>query len=706
VANIEKALSSLEGIKRVSVNFANEKAYLTYNPEKIKLSKIVSIIKRTGYKAEVEEKFGHKYHKHQDYNQSAGLRTYKLLFASFVALLLLSSTISGYRLNHFLVGVLTLLVMMLSGSEFYIAGILPFILRGRANMNTLIALGTLAAFIYSAYNIFFAPGEPLYFETAVFIITLILLGRYLETVAKSRTKEAIAKLLRLGAKKARLVINGEERMIAVEKVRAGDILRVKPGEKIPVDGKIVSGYSTVDESIVTGESVPVEKEEGDQVIGASINGQGSFTFEAKKVGEEMMLNQIAKMVEQAQASKAPIQRLVDLVSLYFVWAVVMLAIITFLVWYFSLDAGLAGSIIPAVSVLVIACPCALGLATPTSIIVGTGRGASNGILIKDASSLEKMAKIGTLVFDKTGTITAGKPEVVKIKSSGGDQRKIISTIASVESVSEHPLADSVIKYAEANAIKFDKPNDFKSVRGEGVEARVGGRKVIVGKKDFVLENGGELASYLIETGEKWQNQAKSVIWGWVEDEGGLVLAIEDPIKETSKRAIRLLKQKNIEPILLTGDNRQVAERVAEELNIKKVYAQVTPEEKLNKITKIKREQNGLVAMAGDGINDAPALAASDIGWAMGTGADVAIESGEVVLVKGDLLKVVEAINLSQKTNVNIKQNLFWAFIYNIIAIPLAAAGYLNPVIASAAMAFSSISVVLNALRLKKIDLNR
>jgi Cu+-exporting ATPase len=629
-----------------------------------------------------------------------------LLFASFVVLLLLSSTISGYRLNHFLVGVLTLLVMMLSGSEFYIAGILPFILRGRANMNTLIALGTLAAFIYSAYNIFFAPGEPLYFETAVFIITLILLGRYLETVAKSRTKEAIAKLLRLGAKKARLVINGEERMIAVEKVRAGDILRVKPGEKIPVDGKIVSGYSTVDESIVTGESVPVEKEEGDQVIGASINGQGSFTFEAKKVGEEMMLNQIAKMVEQAQASKAPIQRLVDLVSLYFVWAVVMLAIITFLVWYFSLDAGLAGSIIPAVSVLVIACPCALGLATPTSIIVGTGRGASNGILIKDASSLEKMAKIGTLVFDKTGTITAGKPEVVKIKSSGGDQRKIISTIASVESVSEHPLADSVIKYAEANAIKFDKPNDFKSVRGEGVEARVGGRKVIVGKKDFVLENGGELASYLIETGEKWQNQAKSVIWGWVEDESGLVLAIEDPIKETSKRAIRLLKQKNIEPILLTGDNRQVAERVAEELNIKKVYAQVTPEEKLNKITKIKREQNGLVAMAGDGINDAPALAASDIGWAMGTGADVAIESGEVVLVKGDLLKVVEAINLSQKTNVNIKQNLFWAFIYNIIAIPLAAAGYLNPVIASAAMAFSSISVVLNALRLKKIDLNR
>jgi Cu+-exporting ATPase len=398
--------------------------------------------------------------------------------------------------------------------------------------------------------------------------------------------------------------------------------------------------------------------------------------------------------------------LVDLVSLYFVWAVVLFAAITFLIWYFGLSAGLAGSIIPAVSVLVIACPCALGLATPTSIIVGTGRGASNGILIKDASSLEKMAKIGTLVFDKTGTITAGKPEVVKIKSSGGDQRKIISTIASVESVSEHPLADSVIKYAEANAIKFDKPNDFKSVRGEGVEARVGGRKVIVGKKDFVLENGGELASYLIETGEKWQNQAKSVIWGWVEDESGLVLAIEDPIKETSKRAIRLLKQKNIEPILLTGDNRQVAERVAEELNIKKVYAQVTPEEKLNKITKIKREQNGLVAMAGDGINDAPALAASDIGWAMGTGADVAIESGEVVLVKGDLLKVVEAINLSQKTNVNIKQNLFWAFIYNIIAIPLAAAGYLNPVIASAAMAFSSISVVLNALRLKKIDLNR
>lgn len=729
---IERYFEKINCVEKMSVNYANQKAYIDYDPKKIDVGGIKKEFKKFGYRAIVEKeqvsskKMEHKEHQehsqmdHSDHAKAENKkeikkRLVKTVFAAFVGMAMFATSFitlgaAEATIRGYIYMIATFAVLIFAGAEFYKAGIPQFVRRGLANMDTLIALGTAAAFLYSSYIVIFKPGEEVYFETAVFIVTLILLGRYLEALAKSRASDAIKKLLELGAKEARVIKNGEEQMIPVDQVQVGDEIMVKPGEKIPTDGKIISGSSSIDESIVTGESIPVYKKKENEVIGASINGSGSFVFKATKVGKDTMLAQIAKMVEEAQGSKAPIQKLVDVISLYFVWGVIIVAISTFLIWFLAFNQPLSISLIPAVTVLIIACPCALGLATPTSIIVGTGKGAGEGILIKNAISLEKLSKVTTLVFDKTGTITKGKPKVIDIVWAGDnvDKKQVLGLAASVEKKSEHPLAQALIDYANEEKAELVSITNFKSQRGLGVSGSHKDNEVLVGKEEYLKKNNVSVDNELRNKATELKKRGKTVIFVSLDNKAAAAISIADPIKKTSKTALEILHKQEIKTVLLTGDNQHVAWAVAKEVGIDKVISEVTPEEKLKKIEGLKREtkdpKQSFVAMVGDGVNDAPALAASDVGIALGTGTDVAIESGDVVLVKGDLLKTAEAIQLSKATNTNIKQNLFWAFFYNTVAIPIAAIGLLNPIIASGAMAFSSVSVVLNALRLKKVNL--
>jgi P-type Cu+ transporter len=589
------------------------------------------------------------------------------------------------------------------------------------NMFTLIAVGVGAAYLYSAVAVtlpeifpvsFRRHGEvDLYFEAAAVITTLILLGQLIEAKARSRTGLAIKALLGLAAKTAHRVRDGQEQEIAVDEIQKDDVLRVRPGEKVPVDGVIVDGKSNVDESMITGEPMPVSKQAGEKIIGATVNQTGSFLMRAERIGSETVLAQIVQMVADAQRSRAPIQKLADTVSGYFVPAVIGIAVVTFVVWSIvGPSPAMAYALVNAVSVLIIACPCALGLATPMSIMVGVGRAAQAGILVKNAQAIEVTEKVTHLVTDKTGTLTAGKPEVVsRIAANAVSERDLLQIAASVESQSEHPLARAIVESAKHEKIELRSVADFQSTTGGGVSAKLDGKVIVVGKEKFLADSNVRFPEQLVQEARRLQERAQTTVWIAINGDAAGVLGIADPIKPTSKEAVRELHKMGLKIIMCTGDNLRTAESVARELGIDEFKAEVMPDEKIDMVKRLK-SQGAIVAMAGDGINDAPALAAADVGIAMGTGTDVAIESAGITLVKGDLMGIVKAIHVSRAVMRNIRQNLFFAFIYNALGVPIAAGVLypffgllLSPMIAGAAMSFSSVSVIANALRLRKVN---
>lgn len=711
-ARVEKQLGSLEGVHSAAVNLASERASVEYDSEKIKTSDLIKAVEAIGYKAERAEELSVDREKEQREKEIRRLRLELVISAILTAPLLFSMLLMITNIdipffhNEYFQLIVATPVQFIIGFRFY-KNAYRALRSGSANMDVLIAMGTTAAYFYSIYNAFFAPHEgmmkELYFESSAVIITLILFGKYLEAVAKGRTSEAIKKLMGLQAKTARVIRDGREEDIPIEEVVPGDVIVVRPGEKIPVDGRILEGDSAVDESMLTGESLPVEKTAGDHVVGATINRFGTFRLEATRVGKDTVLSQIIKMVEDAQGSKAPIQKIADRVSGVFVPVVLAIALVTLLAWY--LIAGdLTGGIVSAVSVLVIACPCALGLATPTAIMAGTGKGAENGILIKGGEHLEMTYRLNAVVLDKTGTITKGQPEVTDVIPLGSmDRGELLRMAAAAEKNSEHPLGEAIYEQGKKEPGTVPEAEQFAAIPGKGVRAVVEGRQIYIGTRKLMQEAG-------IDTGS-----AENVIAG-LEDDGKTamlmaadgrleaVIAVADTLKESSKDAIDELKKMGIEVYMITGDNKRTASAIAKQAGITNVLAEVLPEDKAEEVGKLKK-QGMKVAMAGDGINDAPALVAADIGIAMGTGTDVAIEAADITLLRGDLMLIPAAIRLSKMTMRKIKQNLFWAFIYNIIGIPVAAFGLLNPMIAGGAMAFSSVSVVTNSLRLRRIRLN-
>ncbi|WP_456243147.1 copper-translocating P-type ATPase [Schnuerera ultunensis] len=587
-------------------------------------------------------------------------------------------------------------VQFIIGYRFY-KGAFNSLRGGGANMDVLVAMGTSAAYFYSLYNVIVGVHEY-YFEASAVIITLILLGKTFEAVAKGKTSEAIKKLMGLQPKTARVIKDGIEKDIPIEKVNIGDIIVVRPGERIPVDGIIIEGHSSIDESMITGESIPVDKVIGDQVIGATINKFGSFKFEAKKIGKDTVLSQIIKLVEDAQGSKAPVQRLADKISGIFVPIVVAIAAITFLGFYL-IQGNFNTGLINAVAVLVIACPCALGLATPTAIMVGTGKGAENGILIKSGEHLERTHKMETIVFDKTGTITKGEPEVTDIVTYNSmDRDELLRIAATVEKSSEHPLGQAIVKKGEEELLEIIQPETFMAIPGKGLKAILEGKEIYIGNRKLMIESGMDIEGVEGEL-SRLEEEGKTAMIVGIDGNISGIIAVADQIKENSKKAIEELKNMGLEVYMITGDNERTAKAIAKRVGIDNVLAEVLPENKAEVVEDI-RGKGKHVGMVGDGINDAPALAAADVGFAIGTGTDVAMEAADITLMRGDLMGIVTAIRLSHRTMRTIKQNLFWAFFYNSIGIPFAALGFLNPMIAGAAMAFSSVSVVTNSLRLR------
>ena len=574
--------------------------------------------------------------------------------------------------------------------------------KHHSNMDTLVAIGTLTAYLYSIYAMF--THQPVFFESAALVVTFVLLGQVFEERMRDNASNAVGKLMNLQAKDAEVIRDGKVRTIPISEVLVGDIIRVKPGQKVAVDGVITEGSSTIDESMVTGESMPVTKKVGDKVIGSTINSDGTFLFKAEKVGSQTMLSQIVDLVKKAQTSHAPIQNLTDKVSSYFVPAVLIIAIATFVIWYVFLDANVARALIFAVSVVVIACPCALGLATPTALMVGTGRSAKMGILIKNGDVLEKVNDVKTVVFDKTGTITVGKPAVIDVV---GDQNKVLQVAAAMEAASEHPLAQAILKRAKKDHIQNDfKLADFKAIEGKGVTANLNGANAFVGN-DKLLES-NQISSDLKNDMQRLQNEAKTVVLVGINGKVIGLISIQDAPKSTSKEAIAELKARGLKTVMLTGDNIRVAQAVAKQVGIDQVIADVLPGDKAEHVQEL--QKSGKVAFVGDGINDAPALTQADVGIAMGSGTDIAIDSGGIILVKNDLRDVATALEISKKTFGRIKLNLFWAFVYNILGIPIAAGVFyglgfaLSPELAGLAMAFSSLSVVISSLLLGKTKL--
>jgi Cu+-exporting ATPase len=614
----------------------------------------------------------------------------------------------GDRANNLVLLALATPVQFFVGWQFYVGTYKAFRNR-RANMDTLIALGTSAAYIYSLLVIISSEtfGKHVYFDTAALIISIILLGRYLEARAKGRTSEAIRKLIGLQAKTARVLVAGREVEVPVEEVAVGDIVVVRPGEKMPVDGIVTEGTSTVDESMLTGESMPVDKKEGDSVVGATINKNGFLKFQATKVGKDTVLAQIIRLVERTQGSKAPIQRLADSVAGVFVPVVIGIAVLTFLVWYFIGGESFTFALTAFISVLVIACPCALGLATPTAIMVGTGKGAQNGILIKSAEALELAHRAKVIVFDKTGTLTTGKPVVTDtVAVNGFAQSEVLRLAAVAEKGSEHPLGEAIVDASKSGGQELPDPEAFESLAGRGVVARVEGKEILLGNRALMAENSVESRSFEDKI-QELESYGKTVMLMSVDRKLVGLIAVADTLKEDAAEAIRNLHQMGIETIMITGDNRRTAQAIARRVGIEKVLAEVLPEDKAEELRRL--QANGqVVAMVGDGINDAPALAQSDVGIALGSGTDIAMEAGTVVLVRGDLAGVVEALKLSRYTIRKIRENLFWAFFYNVAGIPIAAGVLypvfgllLDPVIAAAAMGFSSVSVVTNSLLMSR-----
>jgi P-type Cu+ transporter len=794
VRSIENALNETEGVEKASINFATDKAAVTFYPTKISLREIEDVIEKTGYgvvkqasgkSSTVNLKIIGMDNPHCVSTIAGGLEGLKgitskellvtenatisydtsltsldeikktikdlgytpldegtsldtekiereneinnlknrtfiaiglsipLLFLAMIAHLLKIPLPSFVISNMALIQLLLATPVLIAGSLFYSRGILALLKTKTATMDTLVAIGTGTAYIYSLVISYFIwtgregyTAHDLYFEVAALLIAFILLGKFLEAIAKGKTSEAIKKLMGLQAKTAIVIRGNKEIEVPIEEVKVGDVIVVKPGQKIPVDGVIVGGHSSVDESMITGESIPVEKKKGDLVIGATINKTGSFNFKATKVGSETALAQIIKLVEDAQGSKAPIQKLADTISAYFVPIVLGIAVLSFLVWYF-LGFGLPFALTIFVAVVIIACPCALGLATPTAIMVGTGKGAENGILIKSAEALQKAEKIDTVIFDKTGTLTKGKPEVTDVKSLKGFTEKIVLQYAAIaEKKSEHPLGEAIVKEAKRKKIKLNDPSSFKSITGKGLEANYRGKNILLGNRKLMSER--KVSTISIEEELKLlENEGKTAMIVAINKKLAGIVAVADTLKENSIEAVQQLHDLGKEVFMITGDNARTANAIAREVGIDKVLAEVLPENKAKEVIKLQKEGKK-VAMVGDGINDAPALAQADIGIAIGSGTDVAIESGDIVLIKEDLRDVGRAMDLSKFTMRKIKQNLFWAFFYNSAGIPIAAGvlypltGWLlSPIIAGAAMAFSSVSVVSNSLLMKR-----
>jgi Cu+-exporting ATPase len=718
----ERALKKTPGVKDAVVNLATAKATVTYDKDNCTPEQMATSIAKTGYTLELEEKSEDVIHKEKK-KEIQTLRNKVIVSLGLGAIILwgsfpgLMNTAPAFLHNFWLQLLLATPVQFWAGSEFYRATI-PALKHRTANMDTLVALGTTVAYIYSAF-VTFAPRvvENLgldampYFDVAVIVIGLILLGRYFEAKAKAGTSQAIKKLIGLQAKTARVIRDGKEIDLPIEQVVIGDIIRVRPGEKIPVDGVILDGESSIDESMITGESIPVDKAKGDTVVGATMNKSGTFTYKATKVGSDTMLAQIIKLVEEAQGSKAPIQRVADVVSSYFVPIVIMLALFTFGAWYiFGSQPAFLFAMLNTVAVLIIACPCAMGLATPTAIMVGTGKGAEHGILIKDAETLEIANKIKTVVFDKTGTLTKGKPEVTDIAPlNKATKEEVLKLAASIEKGSEHSLAEAIVKYAEEQGVKLEKATKFKAIAGHGVEAMVDNKKVFFGNRRLMDR---EKIDYkeVTEQISKLETEGKTVMMLTIDGKLAGLVGVADTIKDSAQEGVAALKKIGIEVVMITGDNQRTANAIAKKLGIDRVLAEVLPDQKEAEVRKLQAEGKK-VAMVGDGINDAPALAAADIGIAMGTGTDVAIEAADITLINKDLRSVASAIELSKKTMRTIKMNLFWAFGYNVILIPVAMGVLypffgilLNPIFASVAMASSSISVVSNSLLLRRIKI--
>ena len=710
-ARIEKALNKMPGVYQAIVNLAMEKATIEYNAGDIGMKDFKAKIEDLGYgahnltdaaEADAEKQIRQAEVTHQRFRLIlSAVFSFPLLLGMILHLSGIMTTLGNLLMNPYLQWGLATPVQLVAGWQFY-RGAFSALKNGSANMDLLVVLGTSAAYLYSVVNVLQGKNE-LYFETSAILITLIILGKLLEAIAKGRTSEAIKALMGLSAKTARVIRAGQEMDLPAEEVVVGDIVVVRPGEKIPVDGVITQGDSAVDESMLTGESLPIDKKPGDEVIGATINKFGTFQFRAAKVGKDTALAQIVRIVEEAQGSKAPIQRFADVVSGYFVPTVVFLAILTFAGWYFFFDPGnFSRALVNFTAVLVIACPCALGLATPTSIMVGTGKGAENGILIKGAEHLENAHRLTTIVLDKTGTVTKGQPEVTDIVPLAQvSEREILQMAAAAEKNSEHPLAQAIVNYGKLQGLTIENPETFTAIPGQGVRAALGGKEILVGTRKLLNENHIDFQPHIAEV-EALEQQGKTVMLMAVEGKTAGLLAVADTIKENSAAAVAELKQLGVEVWMITGDNQRSANAIAKMVGIENILAEVLPEHKAEKVQSLKQEGK-VVGMVGDGINDAPALVTADVGFAIGTGTDVAIEAADIILIRGDLLGVVAAIKLSKATMRNIRQNLFWALFYNSLGIPVAAAGFLSPVLAGAAMAFSSVSVVSNALRLKRFQ---
>lgn len=716
---VERVTKKASGVENSSVNFATEKLNITFDENKISVNELKSIVEKAGYNLIVEEKKESSTKKIPDYKKLWYRFILSIIFT--IPLLIISmGHMVGMHLPHiidpminplnFAITQLALTIpVMIIGYKFYLIGF-KNLFKLSPNMDSLIAIGTSAAVIYGLFAIYkinigdHEYAMHLYFESAAVILTLITLGKYLEAVSKGKTSDAIKKLMGLAPKTANIIRDGKELTIPIEEVKVFDIVIVKPGEKLPVDGEVVEGNTSIDESMLTGESIPVEKTIGSKVIGASINKTGFIKYKATKVGDDTALAQIIKLVEDAQGTKAPIAKLADIISAYFVPTVIGLAIIAALAWYISGESAVF-SLTIFIAVLVIACPCALGLATPTAIMVGTGKGAENGVLIKGGEALETAYKVETIVFDKTGTITEGKPKVTNIITKDISESEILSLAASAEKGSEHPLGEAIVKAAEEKSIGIKDIEDFKAIPGHGIEVKIDSRIVLLGNKKLMSERKIELGG-LEDKSNKLAEEGKTPMFLAIDNEIKGIVAVADTVKENSKKAIEAIHNMGIKVAMITGDNEKTAKAIAKEVGIDIILAEVLPEDKANEVKKL-QTGNKKVAMVGDGINDAPALVQADVGIAIGSGTDVAMESADIVLMRSDLLDVIKAIQLSKATINNIKQNLFWAFGYNVLGIPVAmgvlhifGGPLLNPMIAAGAMSLSSVSVLLNALRLR------
>ena len=726
-SRVEKVTNKMPGVENAVVNFATEKLSVSYDADAVSFGDIKAKVEKAGYKLirEDEQKVEEKKKKLDE----KGKLLWRLILSLIFAVPLLTITMGHMigmplpkiidpmmnPLNFAIIQLVLTIPVMIIGYKFYYIGY-KNLFKLSPNMDSLIAIGTSAAFIYSlygTYKIYTGDGSyamSLYYEAAVTILALITLGKYLEAISKGKTSQAIKKLMGLAPKTATIVRDGKELVIPIDEVIVGDIVIVKPGEKLPVDGEVIEGATAVDEAMLTGESIPVEKTVGSKVIGASINKTGFIKYKATKVGKDTALSQIIKLVEDAQGSKAPIAKMADIIASYFVPIVIGLAILASIGWLVAGESGVFALTI-FISVLVIACPCALGLATPTAIMVGTGKGAEYGVLIKGGEALEVTHQIDTIVFDKTGTITEGKPVVTDIITTTISEDELLSIAASSEKGSEHPLGEAIVKGAEERNIKFKEISNFKAIPGHGIQVEIEGKVILLGNKKLMTENSIEIGDLGVKS-DKLANEGKTPMYIAINNKLEGIIAVADTVKPSSKEAIENLHKMGIKVAMITGDNKKTADAIAKQVGIDIVLAEVLPEDKANEVKKL-QEKGSKVAMVGDGINDAPALAQADIGIAIGTGTDVAIESANIVLMKGDLKDVATAIKLSKATIRNIKQNLFWAFGYNVLGIPVAmgvlhifGGPLLNPMIGAAAMSLSSVSVLTNALRLRGFNPNK